>query len=710
MNRVNLILALGLFFIVAASAMAAGEGPGVSASEAVQILKDGNARFAGGTMQFPNLDQARMQETVSSQHPFASVLTCSDSRVPVEDIFDCGIGDVFVIRVAGNVAGIDETGSIEYAAEHLKTPLLVVLGHTNCGAVTAAATHAEVSGAMEKLVSRITPVVDHVSAATPNLSGKKLVAAVIKANVWQSIEDLLNESPAICKMVKSGELTIKGAVYHIEDGTVEWLGQHPKQTQLVEARLAMPETPATPTTAAVTTDQQEAKSAAPAANQTTIAEKSKLGQALDKLQATVSGQPQPAPASVAQSDQSQTALRQEIDQLRAQLNSMQAAIAANKASESTLVRLTTDLEVAKAQIAQMQSSGAVSGRKLASTDDQDMTGSPAYAELDRLASLVTELNTRIEKSKTANSQPAQNSPSVNHGSIALTGLIHQQYYNLGGTQKKSTFDNKRARLGVSGTLNSYAKINILGEFAKTPALLDGYLAITPGKSWLVRVGQFWPSVCSDYMRSAAALPFVNYSLAAPLATNRDIGASVAYSQTVSKKFAYSLITGIYNGSGINTNDANTNKNMSVRGEAKIAGMLTLAPAWYVGKTNDTGTSRHNINTWSSSASWQWKSEIVEAEYIHSRVANVDKAGWYVWGGHTIATGFKFLPQVQPCVRYEQYDPSRSAINDKVTRVTLGTNFFIDTKYTMIQLNYQINGEEGTSISNNEFLANFQVTF
>jgi len=203
-------------------------------AEAEKLLFEGNKRYMRGSSTFLNLDQYRRTETSTyGQHPFATVIACSDSRVPVERVFDRGIGDVFTIRVAGNVADIDEIGSIEYGVDHLETPLFVALGHTNCGAVTAVVTNAEVHGSIPPLVDNIIPAVRKAERNNPHLHGKELVPAAVRMNVWQTIEDLLKNSPSTAARVKAGAVKVVGAIYHIEDGSVEWLGTHPDQGTLL---------------------------------------------------------------------------------------------------------------------------------------------------------------------------------------------------------------------------------------------------------------------------------------------------------------------------------------------------------------------------------------------------------------------------------------------------------------------------------------------
>ncbi|MEI6128068.1 MAG: carbonic anhydrase, partial [Pseudomonadota bacterium] len=147
--------------------------------------------------------------------------------------FDQGIGDVFVIRVAGNVADTDEIGTIEYGVGHLKTPLLIVLGHSKCGAVTAVATGAEVHGSIPKLVDNIIPAVKKAKEKAPDAKGDMLVKEAITMNVWQAIEDTFKGSEEVRHLVNSGNLKVVGALYDIETGKVTWMGSHPRQVDLV---------------------------------------------------------------------------------------------------------------------------------------------------------------------------------------------------------------------------------------------------------------------------------------------------------------------------------------------------------------------------------------------------------------------------------------------------------------------------------------------
>jgi carbonic anhydrase len=212
---------------------ASGEGAGISPDQALSQLREGNDRYAGGTVKHPNQGADRRKETVAKgQKPFATILSCSDSRVPVEVLFDSGIGDLFVIRVAGNVADVDEIGSMEYGVDHLGTPVLLVLGHTRCGAVTAVAQKAEVHGSIPQLVDNIMPAVARAKAAHPQMAGDALVEEAVKENAWQAIEDILENSEAIRKRVRDGKVKVVAAIYDLEQGKVTWLGSHPNEKTL----------------------------------------------------------------------------------------------------------------------------------------------------------------------------------------------------------------------------------------------------------------------------------------------------------------------------------------------------------------------------------------------------------------------------------------------------------------------------------------------
>lgn len=239
-SRIHIgIVAAAVAYLVAPYVAAGGNntaGAQISPADALQMLQVGNARYVCGKSDHPNQDAARRAETFAGgQHPFATVLTCSDSRVPVELIFDQGIGDVFTIRVAGNVTDKHETGSIEYAVGHLGVPLVVVLGHRSCGAVSATCSHAEVHDNIASIVQSIKPAVDRVQKRQPELKGDALVNEAIKENVYQTISTMLSTSHTLNEAVKAGKVKIVGAVYDTEQATVSWLGPHPQESTILAA-------------------------------------------------------------------------------------------------------------------------------------------------------------------------------------------------------------------------------------------------------------------------------------------------------------------------------------------------------------------------------------------------------------------------------------------------------------------------------------------
>lgn len=202
--------------------VAAGGGP--DAVGALRGLLDGNARFSSGQPEHPRQDAARRQEVASGQHPPAMVLSCSDSRVPVELLFDQGVGDLFGMRVAGNVLDDTVLGSIEYGAEHLGIPLLVVLGHSSCGAVaaTAGAIRAgqDGEGYIAALVARIREAIADTLPQIPE--GASLRAAEV-ANVRHVVAQTSARSRIVREVAARGRLAVVGAYYDLADGRVSLL-------------------------------------------------------------------------------------------------------------------------------------------------------------------------------------------------------------------------------------------------------------------------------------------------------------------------------------------------------------------------------------------------------------------------------------------------------------------------------------------------------
>lgn len=217
----------------------------------LQMLAEGNERWVKNTPTAPNTDPARRASVAENgQKPMVTVLTCADSRLPVERMFDRGVGEVFVVRVAGNVIGDELTGTIEYGLGHLKTPLLVVMGHTKCGAVAAAASNADVHGKVRTIIQDITPAVERARQQNPGADVATLTSAAIRENVWQTIFDLLRTSDDVRTMVASGQVQVVGAIADISTGKVEFMGPHPWQSELVRALNAQPAGASATTTSA----------------------------------------------------------------------------------------------------------------------------------------------------------------------------------------------------------------------------------------------------------------------------------------------------------------------------------------------------------------------------------------------------------------------------------------------------------------------------
>jgi carbonic anhydrase len=181
---------------------------------ALQKLLAGNQRFVQHQPQYPDQTATRLKEVAQAQHPFATILSCADSRVPAEIVFDQGIGDIFDIRIAGNIATHEAIGSIEYAVALLNSPLLMVLGHERCGAVTAAVQGEALPGEIGSFVKAIQPAVKRVKGQ----SGDMVENAVV-ANVQYQIEQL-QRSSLVTERVQSGKLKLVGARYDLDTGKV----------------------------------------------------------------------------------------------------------------------------------------------------------------------------------------------------------------------------------------------------------------------------------------------------------------------------------------------------------------------------------------------------------------------------------------------------------------------------------------------------------
>ncbi len=200
-----------------------------TALEALECLREGNRRFVAETHSGSELTgQSRRVELASGQEPFAIILGCSDSRVPAEIVFDQGLGDLFVIRVAGNIVAPSQVGSVEFAAHSFGTPLVVVLGHSQCGAVVGTLNELERptelrSPNLRSIADRIVPAVQALLEVDPPLEKDVLVRAAIRANIRASANQLRNGSRILEGLIEEGKLLVVGAEYSLETGEVTWL-------------------------------------------------------------------------------------------------------------------------------------------------------------------------------------------------------------------------------------------------------------------------------------------------------------------------------------------------------------------------------------------------------------------------------------------------------------------------------------------------------
>lgn len=223
---------LPLFVITSANGLSANENLPLSAEEqmaltpkqVLQNLMEGNQRYVSGTITEPNISE-RIEASTRKQYPQAVILSCLDSRVPVEKVFDQSIGDIFVGRNAGNVDNVDQLGSMEFATKVAGAKLVMVLGHESCGAVKGACDHVEL-GNLTELLKKIKPAMEAVKGFTPeerNSTNPKFVAAVVDANVRQTVQDIREQSSILAEMEEKGDIMIIGALYSLQDGSVRIL-------------------------------------------------------------------------------------------------------------------------------------------------------------------------------------------------------------------------------------------------------------------------------------------------------------------------------------------------------------------------------------------------------------------------------------------------------------------------------------------------------
>jgi carbonic anhydrase len=195
-----------------------GETQMPGCDEALAKLLDGNKRFVEMKLAHPNQDEEQRVLLGGGQAPFAAILACADSRVPPEVLFDQGLGDLFVVRVAGNIINDQLLGSLEYAAAHLDTPLIMVMGHTSCGAIGAVAQGAELKGHMASLIPAIQPSVDKVRDMEGDLTDN-----AAREIATMTAEQLRTSDPVLAPLVAEGKLKVVASFYELESGKIELL-------------------------------------------------------------------------------------------------------------------------------------------------------------------------------------------------------------------------------------------------------------------------------------------------------------------------------------------------------------------------------------------------------------------------------------------------------------------------------------------------------
>lgn len=214
----KLAILLMLFAIIGIKTQAS-EVQGIPADEALSKLKAGNERFTSMKVKHPDENKKRREEMRKGQHPFVVILSCSDSRVPLELIFDQGLGDIFEIRNAGNVLNDHVIGSIEYAVMHCGVKLIVIMGHQDCGAIAATLSGKSETKYIKALEDSIQPAIEKCKKDNLEINSDN----VVKEHVQQDIEELLTEDSELVKYMKEHDVKIVPAYYSIETGKVEFL-------------------------------------------------------------------------------------------------------------------------------------------------------------------------------------------------------------------------------------------------------------------------------------------------------------------------------------------------------------------------------------------------------------------------------------------------------------------------------------------------------
>jgi carbonic anhydrase len=217
MKQLKVLLAFVVVVVFAGLAIAGSAG-----DDSFKMLMDGNGRFVSGKPLMKDVSDVKRKDLCLGQKPFAIVLTCSDSRVPPEILFDQCLGDIFVVRVAGNVVDKIELGSIEYAAEHLNSPLLFILGHSKCGAVKATIeAKGEPEGNIGEIVKKIQPAAE--TAKKKGGTQEEVLETAIKENVKNVYNDVMTKSKIIPHLAQEGKLKIVAGEYKLDSGKIDMI-------------------------------------------------------------------------------------------------------------------------------------------------------------------------------------------------------------------------------------------------------------------------------------------------------------------------------------------------------------------------------------------------------------------------------------------------------------------------------------------------------
>lgn len=192
-------------------------------TEVLNRLKDGNKRFVNRVNDPEAFKTCHMKIGNIPQEPIATILGCSDSRVPVVTLFDQGIGDLFTVRVVGNVAVDSVISTIEYSVDHLKTPLVVVLGHTDCGAIKTVINEEEVPPYLSDSLKQIIELKNRILSSNPDFCQKELELILTEENVKLSIDKILSTSDIVKSLINKKQVKVVGAIYQLESGIVKWL-------------------------------------------------------------------------------------------------------------------------------------------------------------------------------------------------------------------------------------------------------------------------------------------------------------------------------------------------------------------------------------------------------------------------------------------------------------------------------------------------------